>query len=80
MDRLRERQILYAPDYVINIGGAMAITGIEAMGWSRAEADERVRSVRRTLRHIFHVAEAEGITTDGAARRIAESRLASVRM
>ena len=79
-DRLRDRQILYAPDYVINIGGAMAITGIEAMGWSRAEADERVRSVRRTLRHIFHVAEAEGITTDAAAHRIAESRLSSVRM
>lgn len=77
-DRLRERQILYAPDYVINIGGAMAITGIEAMGWSRVEADERVRSVRGTLRHIFQVAEAEGITTDAAARRIAESRLLGV--
>ena len=77
-DRLRERRILYAPDYVINIGGAMAITGIEAMGWSREKADERVRSVRQTLHHIFEMAEAEGITTDAAARRIAESRLSGV--
>lgn len=74
-DRLRERHILYAPDYVINIGGAMAITGIEAMGWSRAEAVDRVRSVRQTLRRIFEVATAEGITTEATARRIAESRL-----
>lgn len=74
-ERLRERHILYAPDYVVNIGGAMAITGIEAMGWSRVEAGERVRSVRQTLRHIFEVAAAEGITTEAMARRIAESRL-----
>jgi leucine dehydrogenase len=76
-DRLRERNILYAPDFAINIGGAMASTGIEAMGWSRVEAEERVRSVRQTLRQIFEVAAAEGITTEAAARRIAESRLSA---
>jgi len=27
--------------------------GIEAMGWSRVEADERVRSVRRTFATSF---------------------------
>jgi leucine dehydrogenase len=74
-DRLRERNILYAPDYVINFGGAIAITGIEEMGWSRVEAEEKVKSVRETLRRIFEVSAAEGITTDTTARRIAESRL-----
>jgi leucine dehydrogenase len=74
-DRLRKRNILYAPDYVINFGGAVAITGIEEMGWSRVEAEEKVKSVRGTLRRIFEVAKAEGITTEEAARRIAESRL-----
>jgi leucine dehydrogenase len=74
-ERLWGRQILYAPDYAINIGGAMAIIGIEAMGWSRKEADKNVKSVQQTLEHIFNTANAEGINTDAAARRIARSRL-----
>ena len=74
-ERLWGRQILYAPDYAINIGGAMAIIGIENMGWSHAEADKHVASVQKTLRHIFAIAKSEGINTDAAARRIARSRL-----
>ncbi len=30
--RLQRRQILYAPDFVVNFGGAMAIIGLEATG------------------------------------------------
>jgi leucine dehydrogenase len=75
-ERLWGRQILYAPDYVINIGGAMAIIGIEAMGWTKAEADKKVGSVSRTLNHIFATAKAKGINTDTAARHIAKARLA----
>jgi len=74
-ERLSGRQILYAPDYAINIGGAMAIIGMETMGWSQAEADQQVASVRQTLKHIFTIAKTEGINTDVAARRIARSRL-----
>ena len=74
-ERLWGRQILYAPDYAINIGGAMAIIGIEAMGWSQTEADANVKSVRQTLNHIFAIAKTEAINTDVAARRIARSRL-----
>ena len=74
-ERLWGRQILDAPDYAINIGGAMAIIGIEAMGWSRKKADENVSSVQQTLEYIFATAKAEGINTDAAARRIARSRL-----
>jgi leucine dehydrogenase len=74
-DDLQDRKILYAPDYAINIGGAMAITGLESMGWSRSEADENVRSVRKTLGRIFQLATAEGVSTDEAARRIARARI-----
>ncbi len=75
-ERLRERGILYAPDYVINVGGAMAIPGIENLGWSQAEAEEQVvRSVRDALQRIFEMAGAENMTTDEAARRIAEEHL-----
>ncbi len=75
-ERLRDRGILYAPDYVINAGGAMALLGIETMGWSHQQAErEVVAGIQRALRQIFAAAKAEGITTEAAARRIAEDRL-----
>lgn len=75
-ERLRARGIIYAPDYVVSVGGAMAIPGIETLGWSHAEAEEKVvESVRYALQRIFEMAEAEHITTDEAARRIAEEHL-----
>jgi glutamate dehydrogenase/leucine dehydrogenase len=72
---LQDRNILYAPDYAINIGGAMAIIGLETMGWTRSEADDHVGSVKETLRRIFELAAAENIDTDTAARKIAQARL-----
>ena len=75
-ERLRARGILYAPDYVINAGGAMALIGIETMGWSYEEAErEVVTGIQRALRQIFDIAASEGTTTDAAARRLADERL-----
>jgi leucine dehydrogenase len=74
--RLRARSILYAPDYVANVGGAMAVPGIELMGWTPERArDEVTGFVKDTLARIFDMASAEDITTDEAARRIAEEHL-----
>ena len=68
--------ILYAPDYVINVGGAMAVPGIEISGWSRQKAEtEMADPVRRVSREVLGQAAAEGITTELAARRIAEDHL-----
>lgn len=75
-DRLRERGILYAPDYICNLGGAMGITGIEALGWTRAEAEQRViDAVTRTLGEVFALAQRDNISTDAAARHVVEGRL-----
>jgi leucine dehydrogenase len=75
-ERLKARGILYAPDYVINAGGAIAALGIETLGWSHEQAErEVVAKVRRALGEIYAIAEAEGITTEAAARRVAEARL-----
>lgn len=68
--------ILYAPDYVINVGGVMAILGLEIQGWTHEMAEkEVVGSVQRTLRRIFESATVDGITTEAAARKIAENHL-----
>jgi leucine dehydrogenase len=74
-ERLRERNILYAPDYVVNIGGAMAVVGIELTGLSRTEAYEQIKFVKRTMDHILTLAESDRITTAAAAHRLAEARL-----
>ena len=74
--RLQNRGILYAPDFVINVGGAMAVLGMETEGWSPGQARKEVTdSVCRTLKDIFVLADGEQIPTDAAAGRIAEERL-----
>jgi glutamate dehydrogenase/leucine dehydrogenase len=74
-ERLRARGILYAPDFVINAGGAIGITGQEALGWPAGKAREEVLRIGATLARVYDLAESLGITTDAAARRIAEERL-----
>jgi leucine dehydrogenase len=77
-ESLQDRGILYAPDYVVNVGGAMAILGLETQGWTQEQAEKKVvESVRRALRLIFEVASTERITTEAAARQIAEERLSA---
>ena len=75
-ERLRAKEILYAPDYVINVGAAMAIPEMESLGWSYDEAEKQVtESVESALEHIYKSATEEGITTEVAALRIVEERL-----
>ena len=75
-ERLRARGILYAPDYVINAGGAIGVLGMELQGWTRDRADnEVVDTIRRNLIQIFESAASEGIATEAAARKLADSRL-----
>jgi leucine dehydrogenase len=75
---LSKKGILYAPDYVINAGGAIGIPGIEALGWSRERAEKEVtEGIQRALRRIFEMSDSERITTDAAARRLADTRLAA---
>jgi leucine dehydrogenase len=74
-ERLHAREILYAPDYVINAGGALYDGGIEALGWSDEEVEQALERIGETLREIFQRAEAEGITTAAAADALAAARL-----
>jgi leucine dehydrogenase len=76
-ERLQAKGILHAPDYVVNVGGALAVTGLETQGWTRERAKaEVVQTVRRSLSQVFDLAEQEGITTEAAAYHIAKERLA----
>jgi leucine dehydrogenase len=74
-ERLRAAGILYAPDYVINAGGAIAINFLELDGRSQADVDAALARIGDTLREIYTRAEADGITTAAAADALAASRL-----
>jgi leucine dehydrogenase len=75
-ERLRAAGILYAPDYLINSGGALHGIGLERLGWDADRLEREVEGIGATLAGIFVTAEAEGISTDEAAERLAAERLA----
>jgi leucine dehydrogenase len=74
-ERLRERGILFAPDYVVNAGGIIQLIGLEDEGWDEGQLEERLAGIGTTLRALFAEAEAEGITPAEAADRLVRRRL-----
>jgi len=78
-DRLRERGILYAPDYVVGAGGIIQLIGLEDEGWDEAHLEERLAGIGETLRTLFAEADAESITPAEAADRLVRRRLAEAR-
>jgi leucine dehydrogenase len=79
-ERLAERGILYAPDYVVNAGGVIHLVGYEMLHESAAQVAERLRGIGATLGEVFARAEAEGISTGAAADEIVAERLAAGRL
>ncbi|HEY5049211.1 MAG TPA: Glu/Leu/Phe/Val dehydrogenase dimerization domain-containing protein [Rhizomicrobium sp.] len=71
---LKAREILYAPDYVINGGGIICVAG-QIFGWSDVEIERRVLAIALTLGEIFRRAEAQGAPTNVVADRMAEERM-----
>jgi leucine dehydrogenase len=74
-ERLRERGILYAPDYVVNAGGIIQLIGLEDEGWNEAQLEERLAGVGDTLRELFAEADAESIAPSEAAERLVQTRI-----
>jgi leucine dehydrogenase len=76
-DRLEQRGILYAPDYVINGGGVINVYG-ELHRWPVERAKKKAGEIYETLLRIFEIAKEQRIPTYRAADRLAEQRVASV--
>jgi leucine dehydrogenase len=73
-EMLRERGILYVPDYAANAGGVFSGC-VELLGWKPARVSQKVDQIYDTVLKILELATAEGISTNRAADRIAENRL-----
>jgi glutamate dehydrogenase/leucine dehydrogenase len=75
-ERLQERGIVYAPDYIVNAGGIVQLIGLEDEGWDEERLEQSLAGIGDTLRTLLAEAEAEGITPAEAADRLVRRRLA----
>ena len=71
---LREKGILYAPDYVINAGGLINVFH-ELKGFNADAARTQAAGIYDTILQIYQEADAENILSHQASDRIAERRI-----
>ena len=77
---LRERGVLYAPDFVINAGGVIQISDeLHPEGHSPERAKAKTEAIADRLTEIFDVADQESLDTATAAERVAEARISAAR-
>ena len=70
-DRLRERGVLYAPDYLVNAGGLISVAR-EPLGLGEGDARAKLQEIPETLRRVLQAAQQQGICPGKAADRMAE--------
>ncbi len=75
---LHERDILYAPDFVINAGGLINVYNELAGRYNQERAQRMTRGIYLNLMRVFEISATEGIPTYVAADRMAEERIATV--
>lgn len=77
--RLMDKGILFAPDYVINAGGIINVSGETTGDYDVNWVNEKVENIYHTLIHIFERSEAEGRPTNVVADEMAEEIIAKAK-
>lgn len=77
--RLMDRGILYAPDYVINAGGIINVSGETSGNYDLDSINAKVDNIYDTLIHIFERADAEKRPTNVVADEMAEEIIANAK-
>jgi valine dehydrogenase (NAD+) len=77
--RLADAGVLFAPDFVVSAGGVINIAEERTgHGYVRERAWQRIAGIEATLATVFDRADADGVTPEVAADRVAESRIEAV--
>jgi len=71
---LQERDIVYAPDFLINAGGIINVYA-ELEGYDRKEIMRKTENIYNTTLEILSNAKTHNITTNHAALNIAQNRI-----
>jgi leucine dehydrogenase len=74
---LKDRGILYAPDYVINAGGLINVEN-ELEGYNRERALAQAEAIYHAVKEIIRLSDQENIPTQQASNRVAERRIEQV--
>lgn len=79
-DELKQRGVVYAPDFAINAGGVINI-GDELIGdgYDPQRACRSVERIERTLADVFERARRDGVAPGRAAEQMARERIAAAR-
>ena len=72
---LRDRGILWAPDFVVSAGGVIHATAVELRHETEAAATEQVRGIADTLSAVLGAAARRGVTPLRAAEDLARERV-----
>lgn len=74
---LREHNILYTPDFLIN-SGALISCYSEIEGYGNDRTESLIRNIYSATRQVLRQSREEGITTYEAAKQLAEKRIADM--
>ena len=76
---LKDKNILYAPDYLINAGGVINVYFEVINEYSRERVTEKAKNIYNILLDVYKIADEDNIMTAEAAARFAEKRLNTMR-
>ncbi len=75
-DHLRERGILYAPDFVVNAGGLINVMKeLSLEGYNATKARDMINQIYHQLLQIYEISQQNGVSTHQAAVSLADHRL-----
>lgn len=77
--KLKEKNILYAPDYLINAGGVTNVFYEVIKEYNRDRVVNKVKNIHNILMEVYQIADQNDITTVEAAAQLAENRLNLIR-
>ena len=79
-DILREKGILYAPDFIINAGGVINVCDeLLEGGYNRERAIRKVEIIYDNVKKVIAIAERDNVPTYKAANTLAEERIKIMR-
>jgi len=76
-DRIAQRGIIYAPDFVVNAGGLINVYD-EMLGYSKTRALHRVDGIFQATKTILEMSKSEAVNPNQAAVKVAENRIREI--
>jgi leucine dehydrogenase len=75
---VKDKGIIYAPDYLINAGGLMNVS-IEFEGWADSKSRRMIDTIFDKTLEVFRISDEQNIPVNKAADVMAEKRIESIK-